>query len=323
MRFFLLLLCIWPGAALAADELKLATWNLEWLIAPEAFAALRASCTPEGVRPPGNVRAIPCDVAAQLDRSRADFEALARYGRQLDADIVALQEVDGASAARRVFPGYRFCFTARRHVQNTGFAIRPGIPYRCGRDFTALSLGDSVRRGAELVVYPGERREFRLLSVHLKSGCGTRLLNDRRKECAAVGRQAGILEGWIDREASAGRPFAVLGDFNRNLVRDTGPARTESGARLRLWPEIDDGEPPEAELTNTATGARFVNCAMNQTFSGYIDYIVLSRSLAEHLVPGSFDRVTYRTADAVRRKLSDHCPVSVRLRMPAGKSRGN
>lgn len=323
MRSFLLLLCALPSVALAVDDLKLATWNLEWLIAPEAFAALRGSCTPDGVRPPGDMRAIPCDVAARLDRSRADFGALARYARELDADVIALQEVDGASAARLVFPGYRFCFTARRHVQNTGFAIRPGIPYRCGRDFTALSLGDSVRRGAELIVYPGEPRELRLLSVHLKSGCGSRLLSDRRKECAAVGRQTGILESWIDSEAAAGRPFAVLGDFNRNLVRDIGPARSETGARLRLWPDIDDGDPPEADLTNTADGARFVNCAMNQTFSGYIDYIVLSRSLARHLIPGSFDRVTYRTADAVRRKLSDHCPVSVRLRLPADKSPGN
>jgi exonuclease III len=53
---------------------------------------------------------------------------------------------------------------------------------------------------------------------------------------------------------------------------------------------------------------------MRQTFQGYIDYIVLSRSLAAGLEAGSFDRVVYRTKDAVARKLSDHCPVSVRLR---------
>ena len=313
MRIALLFLFL-PITAVAADELKLATWNLEWLIAPENLQALRGSCTPEGVRPPPRGRSIPCDVAAKLNRSRADFDALARYARLLDADVVALQEVDGASAAQLVFPGYRFCFTGRRHVQNTGFAIRPGIPFRCGRDLKSLSLGDTVRRGAELVLYPGESREFRLLAVHLKSGCGNRLLNDSRKECAAVGRQVPLLEQWIDGEAAAGRPFAVLGDFNRNLLRDKGPARTDSGAQLRLWPEIDDGDPPEADLTNTAEGGRFVNCSMRQTFQGYIDYIVLSRSLAAGLEAGSFDRVVYRTKDAVARKLSDHCPVSVRLR---------
>ena len=313
MRFALLMLLL-PAATFAADELKLATWNLEWLIAPENLQALRGSCTPEGVRPPPRVRSIPCDVAAKLNRSRADFNALARYARLLDADVVALQEVDGASAAKLVFPGYRFCFTGRRHVQNTGFAIRPGIPFRCGRDLKSLSLGDTVRRGAELVLYPGESREFRLLSVHLKSGCGNRLLNDSRKECQAAGRQVPVLEQWIDAQAASRRPFAVLGDFNRDLLRDQGPARTDSGTPLRLWPEIDDGDPPDADLTNTAAGGRFVNCSMRQAFRGYIDYIVLSRSLAARLVPGSFDRVVYSTQDAVARKLSDHCPVSVRLR---------
>ena len=322
MRIVLLLLLL-PAtaatatAARATGELKLATWNLEWLIAPEALQALRSQCTPAGVRPPPNARAIPCDVAARLNRGRADFEALARYARLLDADVVALQEVDGESAARLVFPGYRFCFTGRRNVQNTGFAIRSGLPFRCGRDLKALSLGDSVRRGAELVLYPGEAREIRLLSVHLKSGCGSRLLDDPRKECVAVGRQVPLLEQWIDAEAAAHRSFAVLGDFNRDLLRDRGPARSEAGALLRLWPEIDDGDPPEADLTNTAEGGRFVNCSMKQAFRGYIDYIVLSHSLAGRLVPGSFDRVVYRTEDAVARKLPDHCPVSVRIRVPA------
>ncbi|GMV00596.1 MAG: hypothetical protein AMXMBFR52_02520 [Burkholderiales bacterium] len=324
MRLAASILCLLPACALAGGgELKLATWNLEWLISPQSLQALRTNCTPQGVRPPANARTIPCDVAAKLTRGRADFDALARYARLLDADVVALQEVDGPDAARLVFPGYRFCFTGRRHVQNNGFAIRRGIAYRCGRDFRPLSLGDSVRRGAELVLYPGEPRELRLLSVHLKSGCGNRLLDDRRKECTALARQVTFLEEWIDGEAAAGRAFAVLGDFNRDLLRDQGEARSESGRLLRLWPEIDDGEPPEADLSNAAEGQRFVNCAMNQAFPGYIDHIVLSRTLAAGVVPGSFERVVYRTQDAVARKLSDHCPVALRVRPPVGAKSAN
>mgnify|MGYP003499155556 CR=1 FL=1 len=36
--------------------LRIATWNLEWLVAPENFLALRRSCVPEGASPAGRRR---------------------------------------------------------------------------------------------------------------------------------------------------------------------------------------------------------------------------------------------------------------------------
>jgi hypothetical protein len=53
----------------------------------------------------------------------------------------------------------------------------------------------------------------------------------------------------------------------------------------------------------------------SQTFSGYIDYIVLNRQMARGLVANSFGRELFRPRDALRRKMSDHCPVFVRLRV--------
>src|SRR5690606_29873491 len=82
------------------NTLKLATWNLEWLIAPEELRALEASCAPKGTPIEGRERRIPCDVAQRFERSNRDFQALARYAKRLDADVIALQEVDGPAAAR-------------------------------------------------------------------------------------------------------------------------------------------------------------------------------------------------------------------------------
>ena len=300
------------GPGRAGDSLRLATWNFEWLVAPENFVALKRTCVPQGASPGGRRRTLPCDAAARLERSTADFEAIARYARQLDADVVALQEVDGPSAARRVFPkGYRFCFTGAEAVQNVGFAVRDGIPFRCGPDLVELSLDGRVRRGAELRLYPGTSAEIHLLAVHLKSGCGKRTLDVPREACAQLARQVPVLERWIDAQAASGRPFAVLGDFNRELLWDTGPPRTPDGAPRTLWSEIDDGDPPEADLVNAAEGERFVNCHPGQNFSGYIDHILLSRSLAARKVPGSFHRVTFDPAEALHRKLTDHCSIAV------------
>ena len=307
----------------APATLLLATWNLEWLMTPAAFNALKAGCTPatpadparpRAARPP---RSIPCDVAARLERGRADFAGLARYARALDADVIALQEVDGPEAAALVFPAsrYAFCFTAARAVQNTGFAIRRGIPYRCGPDYGPLALGARLRRGATLVLYPGSAAEMHLLGVHLKSGCARGPLDAAPplEACALLARQVPSLEAWIDNEAVIGTRYAVLGDFNRDLLAESGPARSADGAQRNVWAEINDGDPPGARLVNSAAGERFSNCVRGGMQTGYIDQIVLGPALAAARLPGSFVRLTYAPRDASRLKLSDHCPIAVRI----------
>ncbi|MCS6947961.1 MAG: endonuclease/exonuclease/phosphatase family protein [Steroidobacteraceae bacterium] len=300
----------------ATDTLKLATWNLEWLIDPSELRRLERRCIRTGApQPRGGGRFIPCDVAERFERSQADFAALARYASRLNADVVALQEVDGPQVARRLFPAHRFCFSGRRHVQNLGFAIRRSLAFRCDPDVVALSLGDRLRRGVQMTLFPGSPRELTLLTVHLKSGCARRDLDSGSEECELLADQALALEEWIDRQAGAGRRFAVLGDFNRELERDRGPARAADGRLRSLWSEIDDGDPPGADLTLAASFGRFRNCSMAQNFSGYIDHIVLGDLLAARVVPGSFERLTYSTEDALRRRLSDHCPVAIRVRL--------
>ena len=294
-------------ASPAAPTLKLATWNLEWFMRPETLKSLAAGCTPAEAPRDGARRAVPCDVAQEMLRSGEDIAAMRDYAKTLDADVVALQEVDGADAARLLFKDYDFCFSGRSAVQNNGFAIRRGLPHACGPDVVAMSLDDDVRRGVELRLFPGTARELRLLSVHLKSGCARDPLDSNKPSCQELTRQIPFLGQWIDSQAAGHRAFAVLGDFNRDLRREpSGPA---------VWSQIDDGDPPEADLVNTAEGQTFQNCMPSQTFSGYIDYILLGRRMARGLVANSFGRELYRPKDAARRKLSDHCPVFIRLRV--------
>jgi endonuclease/exonuclease/phosphatase family metal-dependent hydrolase len=288
-------------------ELKLATWNLEWFMTPETLRALAPACTPQDAPRNGARRAVPCDVAQELARSNEDIAALRRYARELDADVIALQEVDGPDAARLVFPQHEFCFSGRISVQNNGFAIRRGLPFACGPELRDISLADDVRRGVELRVFPGTDQELRLLSVHLKSGCSRDPLDSARPGCNQLASQVPALEGWIDAQAREHKAFAVMGDFNRDLRREA-PEKS-------LWGAIDDADPPESDLVNTADGQTFQNCSPAQTFSGYIDYIVLGSRMARGLVPDSFGRALYRPKDAVRRKLSDHCPVFLRIRV--------
>src|ERR1700760_3197605 len=74
--------------SVSAAELKIATWNLEWLTS----------------RPAGDP-ALPSDVAPKREE---DVVTLAGYASRLNADVVALQEVDGPPIAARLFPPERY-----------------------------------------------------------------------------------------------------------------------------------------------------------------------------------------------------------------------
>jgi endonuclease/exonuclease/phosphatase family metal-dependent hydrolase len=314
----LALLLLAPHAPAQQRSVRLATWNLEWLIAPEVLDRLAPFCRDDP--PSGEGRWIPCDIVAPGERSTrrtaADFAKLREYARKLDADVIALQEVDGPQAARLVFPDYDFCFTRRVHVQNVGFAIRPGVAFRCA-DYSDLGLADSrLRWGADLTLFPGSRSELRVLAVHLKSGCHGERLTSERNDCGALAAQVPILERWIDARAREGVPFAVAGDFNRRFSSERRYARDRFGRPIAMWPEIDDGDPPEADLTDATRVRRDARCFPQDSHTAAIDHIVLSRSLAALVVPGSMRRVTYSTADARRFRLSDHCPVAVTLELP-------
>jgi endonuclease/exonuclease/phosphatase family metal-dependent hydrolase len=260
-------------------RLILATWNIEWLNRAPG----------EGRRP----------------RRRADYDRLAAYAARLDADVVGLQETDGEEAARRVFDpaAYAFHFTADEdYVQRTGFAIRRGIPFTPNPDVAGLAIG-GTRRGADVTLHLGAT-DLRLLCIHLKTGCWDDPLEPGPGACGILARQLPVLEAWIDARAREGVPFAVLGDFNRRFERpDT------------FWPEIDDGDPPDARLTDVAAG-RTSGCWGGE-FPRYVDHIVLGRSAAAWLEPGSIRQLLFEPWDArYKSTLSDHCPLAATLDLP-------
>ena len=304
-------------SALARETLRLATWNLEWLMTTATFDRLARTCS--HAHSGDGSREIPCDIVEppehSLRRTAADFERLQMYARRLNADVIALQEVDGPGAAALVFPGYGFCFTRRAHVQNVGFAVRSGIPFRCA-DYAALALdSDGLRWGAQLTLFPDSRWQMQLLSIHLKSGCPSQVLSNRREECRRLAQQVPALEQWIDARAAEGIPFAVLGDFNRRLARERHAARDRYGRLIAMWPELDDGDPPEAELTNVTAGQPYRRCSPHERYDDFIDHILLSRSLAARLVPGSFEQIVYDRTDFRHGRLSDHCPIAVTVKV--------
>lgn len=302
----LLPLLAWPAVSLSASgpALRLATWNLEWLASPATTLAARQACLAGAQR-----AALPCDTALDAARSSADFARLRHYAGLIDADVIALQEVEDASTAARVFPGYAFCFTGSRTVQNLGFAIRRGLPFQCGPDHAALANGPQGRRGAVLVIDPGGPQELHLLGVHLKSGCAQGETATGTAACRLLARQLPQVGDWMRAQALAGRRYVVMGDFNRS------------------WPDADA---ERDALEGPSTGARdfedpglvgsFISCFPGQTFTRYIDHLLVGRSGGLRPEPGSFYRIRFTPGDVRHYRLSDHCPTGVVLEFTASTS---
>jgi endonuclease/exonuclease/phosphatase family metal-dependent hydrolase len=305
-------------AAREADTVTLATWNAEWLIEPATFDELARVCIGRGGRAGGDQRTIPCDLVPARRWTDGDLDRLRDFAATVEADVVALQEVDGPAAAARLFPGWSFCFTSRRHVQNVGFAVRPGLPHRCNPDYRELGLPENdVRWGADLSLYPDQPQEVRLLAVHLKSGCNRDPLTADSDNCRVLQDQVPVLEAWIDARAEEGVPFAVLGDFNRRFDREFAPGRDGRGQIVAMWPEIDDGQPPEADLVNPDDERPTEACRQQDPVRPAIDHILLSASLGRAIVPGSYRMWTYPRGGTGAR-WPDHCIRSVRIEVPPG-----
>jgi endonuclease/exonuclease/phosphatase family metal-dependent hydrolase len=178
MRFIarLLLLCLLGSGPARAAELKVATWNLEWLTDRLAGDPL----LPTDVRP----------------KRPEDAARLARYSAILNADVVAFQEVDGPAMAARIFPPDRYALhlTADRVVQRAGVAIRNGIAFTPNPDLTALDLYPAdarfrLRSGADVTLHL-RTGPLRVLAVHLKTGCHEDpLATSRRSECRTLAEQ--------------------------------------------------------------------------------------------------------------------------------------
>jgi endonuclease/exonuclease/phosphatase family metal-dependent hydrolase len=296
--------------AVASERLRVGTWNLEWMMTPETFDALARHCAGRERRIAGTERTIPCDRVPEGRWSTQDLARLRGFAADAGLDVVALQEVDGLEVARQIFPRHLLCFTSRRHVQNVGFAVRRGIPHRCNRDYRALSLaGDDVRRGADLTLYPGTTRSIRLLAVHLKSACHDDSLSAARDDCRKLQQQVPVLEEWIDRRARADQAFGVIGDFNRRFDRERKTARDAAGRTIAMWPELNDGDPPGAELVNVGIAQGAIACGNGYRPRQPIDFFVLGRKLAPALVPDSYRVWDYPAGP----RWPDHCLLTIEL----------
>ena len=282
-----------PLAACLAGELRIAAWNLEHVNDSDG-----AGCIP---------------------RDRAGYDALARRIAELDADIVAIQEVENAAAAGRVFPAshWHVEISSRPAMERprrcrdrpqarlghlaTGFAIRKGIVHRRNDDVKALGMGHAFQRWGTDITVTEDGRQLRLLSVHLQTGCwGASQDRDgeRAETCAVLRAQMLRLKAWADTRRAEGTAFVILGDFNRRLAL----------AGDRAWRILS---PASATLRLLTAGVAF-RC--DPRFRAFIDHLVVGGGAEAMAMAGSFREHPRQGPHP------DHCAISAVFRVAGGEA---
>lgn len=269
------------------QSLNIATWNVEHLAFPYT----------QGCRP----------------RTEAEFTELKSYAQNIDADIVALQEVASRQAVANLFPESEWqiivsdrpdsqsyeCrgtnFTSTQ--QKVAFAVRKDISVEQLDSLEQFGLDNpGLRYGLEIVVN-SSLGEFKLLNVHMKSGCFVDNYKRSDKEsCQTYAKQAEVMVDWVEEQEKSQTPYIILGDFNHRL----------SAPYNAMTQRLAKATAKTGGIENT-TGALmgchpYYPAAIDHIFAGNLTANYQKKAMSHH-----FDDMA---PDAM---LSDHCAVSLAL----------
>ena len=259
--------------------LTVATFNLEWLGDGDG------------------------DLKARTDK---DYLSIADIIVKTEADVLGVQEIENDAALNKVLrylQGYKGFVLDGGTKQNVGVVFKERVSVELAGAYWPLVLEERgrLRPGMMLRCRKGSF-DWLMMVVHLKSTSrydSTAELRDRARVMRTA--QSGLLQVWADSVISAGveRDVMIVGDFNDypgNRKLPTLSTLTDD-SNLRFLTE------------------RVKSCR-SPTYST-IDHILVSSDVASRFIKETDRTENFRAflpPDAANR-VSDHCPVMVRLRL--------
>lgn len=244
-------------------------------------------------------------------KPREEVEALARVIRAMDADVLALQEVESIGVLRRFKNGFLKGMNYMDPVLIEGndrrgidVAVLSKLPVGRSTSYRHLVFpldeGKSTRFSRDLLrvkIQPSRDNWIDLYVVHLRSGSDA---GDRRKREAEARKVREIIDEELAK--AAGYRFILLGDFNDG--RESTTIRTIEGEGERRLFCPTDSLPSDEAFT-------FFRGGREKRF----DYLFCSPSVESLYVRGSARVIAGEDAALA----SDHLPVIASFELPGGK----
>lgn len=276
-----------------SSKLHLVAWNMEHLAENNG-----AGCVP---------------------RNDSDYANLRHFAENLNADVVALQEVESAKAVARVFPeedwhiivsdrpssGSYECYGNGQPStqQRVAMVIRKGLKYQEAGTFKELALNRRGLRYGVVVKLIHRSDTLEVMSVHLKSGCFVEDYSQSEKSaCETFEQQVPVLDDWIETRLKNEQPFVVLGDFNHRIANPEN----------KFWQVLTEMDGQMVVISNSMQNLK----SCHPRYPEPIDHILMGAGAEEYYVPGS-EAVYYFSENpesmTEETMLSDHCPIGVTL----------
>lgn len=288
-------LCLISFSGLQAQEIRFTSWNIEHLAEENG-----AGCVP---------------------RHDSDYVKLQEFAVGLKADVVALQEVENIAAVARVFPEDTWDIVLSKRPasrtyscrgsgfestqQRVAIALRKGLTYEDLGSFEELGLKrEGLRYGVQIRIL-GEMDTVDVMAVHLKSGCFVDdFSSSDRSACEVLEQQVPVLDHWIETHVSNKQKFVVLGDFNHRLTNEEN----------KMWHILSEIKGVPLEISNSMQN--LTGC--HPRYPAPIDHILMGPEVSRLKVAGS-EVVHYFPMKSEKMveddMLSDHCPISVVLKL--------
>ncbi|HAW95474.1 MAG TPA: hypothetical protein DCX60_04280 [Phycisphaerales bacterium] len=268
---------------------------------------------------------------AELASRPGQLVALAKAIRELDADVLALQEVESLEALIR-FRDEHLADLGYEHVASLDAGYYRGVeqsvlsrvPITAAQNWPALSTADVVRVGEGFQPVPEdpelafqrsplmvdlkteEGYAFTLIVVHLKSGG---LAHAYRREAEGLK----LLEIVADRlESDPASNLIVLGDFNAKSEYKSMQLLLEGGLTDAMAHRVFDSSHPDAPHWVTHESGRIIDyILMNDGALG--EMVPESGFVLGTFYPGDSNHYDWRKDDAPEAHASDHYPIAVDL----------
>ncbi len=238
----------------------------------------------------------------RIDRIEEDYKNVADVISQIEADVIALQEIENDAAIKRVLkylPQYDYFIDNNAGAQNVGLIYNRELEVEILDVYEPVTTGNKrLRPGLWARIKKGNF-DFYAMVVHFKSTSRYDKGEEGKKRSRGIRRkQAEVINHWADSLLHNGseQDIIILGDFNDSPVK-------------KRYNTLNKINSKNLEFVT----ADLYSCKFEKLKG--IDHLLVSTSAKERLLAKSIGVYNLHKAykKNIAKNISDHCPVFARF----------